>query len=281
MSKVCDKSLVLPWSDNLISEEPYEYPFLIKYQSEFKTLLYIAALHTSEEDSETFNLIESILNEDHIDLVIVEGISNDLGETPANIQKWACSQGQNKKYVGFETAFTIKQASSKNIPFIGGEPSELKIIESLKESGFNIFDYIYYTFTQQLFQMKEGGFLGNEPIDKLFNNHLQEKLKYLTENRVPSFNNYIDWYKKHNLADFSVDNLLPEVCAPYVKGELLTQRISSAICIFRDQFTVEVIEKSLSRYNNVLIVYGGSHWSTQKDVLLNYLGNPTFSKYSK
>lgn len=271
-----DKTLVLPWSNELSKEEPYEYPFLSTYKKGEKILYYVAALHSPNEDSETFQLISSLLETKKIDLVIVEGISNSLGNSPKGLINWANRQGENGSYDGFETAYTIKKTSSLRIPFTGGEPNESYLYDELLGQGFKCSDYLFYNFTQQVFQAQEANTLDTSKVNEFFEEFISKKVTDLNISKTFHFNEYKKWYQQNNNTEFSAQNISPEVCAPYKDGELLTQRISSAMCILRDQFTVSVIETSLNKYKNVMIVYGGSHWSTQKQALSMTLDNPIF-----
>ncbi len=273
-----DKSLVLPWSDKLSNEEPYEYPYLAAYKEKGKSLHYIAALHSTDENSKTFKLIRKTINEEQIELVIVEGISNSLGFSPEPVKKWASLQGNNGKYDGFETAFTLKTCVATDIAFIGGEPEKEYIHSELLKQGFITEDYLFYSYTQQIFQAKEASSLESLVIEDYFKEYIQEKIKNINLNNVYTFDQFHKWFQKNNFEVFSTSQIAPETCAPYQSGKLLTQRVSSAICILRDQFTITVIEKALMKFDNVMIVYGGSHWSTQKVVLSQALGNAKFSK---
>ncbi|MDD0854319.1 hypothetical protein HBN50_14500 [Halobacteriovorax sp. GB3] len=278
MSLNFNKSLVLPWSDELSQKEPYEYPFLSSYVRKNKTLHYIATLHSTEEGSETFKLIEETIKKNSINIVIVEGIPNSRGISPDSFKNWANNQGKEGRYDGFETAFTIKTSVALNISFIGGEPEEIFIYDKLVSQNFKIEDYLFYTFIQQLFQAKEAKTLDTLSLESKFNNFIKQKISQLNINKNFTLNDFYDWYLSNNLASFNIDDIIPETCAPYSSGRLLTQKVSSAICILRDQFIVSVIEKSLNSYNNVLVVYGGSHWSTQRESLENTLGVPKFSQ---
>jgi len=273
-----NKSLVLPWSNELSQKEPYEYPFLATYNNENKFLHYVAALHSIDEESETFKLIEQTIKKNSIDFIIVEGIPNSRGESPLSFIDWAKKQGENGKYQGFETAFTIKTSASLNISFIGGEPKEIYIYNELLNHEFKTEDYIFYTFTQQIFQAKEAKILDTLSIEKEFKDHIDSKVSLLDLDVNYSLSDFHEWFELNNLKEFSIGGLIPETCAPYVSGNLLTQRVSSAICILRDQYTISVIEEAFKENNNVMIVYGGSHWSTQKQSIENTLGIPEFKK---
>ena len=273
-----DKSLILPWSDKLSEEEPYEYPFLASYGVKSKSLSYIATLHSTQEGSETFELVSKTIKEERIELVIVEGIPNASSFSPISISNWATQQGEDGKYKGFETAFTIKTCLSSDIPFIGGEPKEEYIYNELLKKDFTTEDYLFYTFTQQVFQAKEANSLEEFIIEDYFKEYIYEKKTILSLENTYNFEEFQKWFKLNNFGNFSSSRLKPETCAPYESGKLLTQRVSSAMCILRDQFTITVIEKALIKFDNVMIVYGGSHWSTQKVVLSQALGNPKFNK---
>lgn len=72
-----------------------------------------------------------------------------------------------------------------------------------------------------------------------------------------------------------IDETVP---APDKNGALFMQRVSSLVCMTRDQFILTKIEAALNTHDSVLVIFGGSHWYTQKAALQNSLGSPSFSK---
>lgn len=278
MSKsiLIDSSLVLPWSLDLIQDEPFEYPFRVDYKFDLSRLIYIAALHSCEPDSSTFKVIKASVENEKIDLMLLEGFGDSIGISPEFMKSWAVKQEQEKTYEGFETAYSISLAVQKHIPFIGCEPDDSVMLTEILNNDCSSEDLLFYYFVQQSFQM-------NEAQSKIDNQELFQKLvklkcsafKLETE---PTYKEFLDWYLKRNGEHFSPLKIDEEVPAPYENGKLFTQKISSLVCRIRDQYILMKIQDSLNKHSTVLVVCGGSHWSTQKVALEKALGKPSFSK---
>ena len=281
MSKkiVLDPTLVAPWSDDLAKEEPYEYPFQASYQLEDKRLTYIASLHSCQTESNTFKMIRNVLETLSIEFIIVEGLSYSDGVSPAANIEWANKHGKNGFYAGFETAYAVSLASQKNIPFIGGEPNDQFILSQIISQGYCLEDLLYYYFVQQVFQSQESQAPLVDASNAIFNNFIQIKNKTFKCKTLPTFSDFQSWYLNKNGKKFAASEITAKVPAPYENGELFTQRISSSICKIRDQFIVKTIEEAINKYNSILIIYGGSHWSTQKKSLEDALGSPAFTAF--
>lgn len=270
-----DPSQVLPWSEALSKEEPYEYPFRAIYKQDNKTVIYIASLHSSTANSPTFKRIEDTLKNYKIDLMILEGFGYSLGVSPANMTKWASQQGKNGSYVGFETAFSIIQANQKQIPFQGGEPDELAILDRVQNLGYSKDDFAFYQFLQQVFEYQEVDPNYSNKVEELFQVFIKGKEKIIVGPQY-TLDSFEKWYLAKTGNKFSPSKIKPEDLAPYENGNVFTQKISSAVCKVRDQFVLTKIDESLKTYDTLLVIFGGSHWSTQKKALENALGGPRF-----
>lgn len=270
-----DPSLILPWSEDLISEEPFEYPFVAKYHRKKKKLIFIASLHSSDEKSATFDIIKKYIEKNEIDFLILEGFPHSMGETPQKMTDWATPQGKDGFYEGYETAFAIKQAHKHGVPFIGSEPDNEYIIKGSAKSGYDANDIWFYFFIQQVFQYKNNGVLDPNNLEGFYN-----KFKAENASSFPSalkYHDFLFWYKKKNARDFHCDEIDELTAAPFADGELFIQRVSSCVCMIRDKFMLSVIEEKMNEYRAVLAIFGGSHWSTQKLALAGTFGKPKFS----
>lgn len=271
-----DSSLVVPWSLDLVQNEPFEYPFKAEYRLSNKQLIYLAALHSSELHSPTFKIIRECLENQKINMMLLEGFRYSLGVSPAGIVKWAVQQEQSGIYSGFETAHAVSLASKRNIPFKGSEPDDSVIYSEASKQGFTSEDLLFYYFVQQCFQMNEA----RSQFDgqTMFKEIIDSKSRAFEISTKPNYSQFKDWYLKRNGQEFLPSIIDENVPAPYENGTLYTQKISSFICKCRDRFIVKAIESSLNSHDTVLVVCGGSHWSTQRIALQQSLGTPTFSK---
>ena len=230
--------------------------------------MYIASLHSNNETSKTFKLIDKYLKDgEEVDLLILEGFNHSLGASPMSMVTWANNQGRDGFYEGYETAYAIKVASTKKKIFWGAEPDVEFIIEEAKKYGFGCRDVLFYFFVQQVFQNKENGVLEGKSIKDFFNSFLQDHLIYFKT--VPELTDFLSWFQIKNKFEFKLEDIDEEVPAPNFRGELYTQRVSSAICIIRDRFICTVIADKMNEQKNVLAIFGGSHWSTQRLSLIH------------
>lgn len=272
-----DPSLVAFWSTELSAEEPFEYPFKAEYNIGTKRLIYIASLHSCNANSPTFKMIENSVNTDRIDFLLLEGVPHSAGVSSEKIIKWACTQGKDGFYKGFETAFAVSLACQKNLPFIGGEPDDLFVMSEVLNEGYSAEDFVFYHFVQQVFQRSEAG-SADADIEGLFNGIIQSKVETLMLPIRPSFDDFQKWYLDKNGCRFAPSEINAEVPAPFKNGALYTQKISAEICRIRDQFIVSTVDSLLKEHNSLMAIFGGSHWSTQKKAFASGLGSPSFSK---
>lgn len=273
-----DPLLVMPWSEHLSKEEPYEYPFKALYAHEGKKLIYIASLHANTSSSPTFRMIEDTFKNDKIDFVILEGFGSSLGISPKDRIEWASQQGAGGAYDGFETAFSIVQANAKRIPFTGGEPDESFVHSQILRAGYTTEDLLFYKFMQQVFQFQESH--PSTKVDSLglFEKFIKIKNAALRLEKPPTFIDFKIWYLSKMGQAFDPAKIRPEDVAPYENGKQFSQRVSSEVCKIRDQYILTVIDRALNEHSSLLVICGGSHWSTQKKALEGAIGSPSFKK---
>lgn len=268
-----NSSLIKEWSSDLITEEPYNYPFRSDYQKLDKKLFFIATLHTTDLQSETFSLIKKTIDENSIDFIFVEGILNSNGISPNSVTEWAVKAINSKTNSVFETAYAISLAAQNNIPYAGLEPDEDFILKILENKGFLQEDYVYYVFLQQIFQLRESG---ADEIDLSTEFNKIKHRKYLKLNIT--LNSFFGWYNEINKRHFDYKLITDDELAPYGNGLLKTQIISSKICKARDSYSLNLLEEAFINNNSIVICLGGSHWSMLKIAIQNQFGEPTFLK---
>ncbi|MNL60313.1 hypothetical protein D3C87_1841120 [compost metagenome] len=93
--------------------------------------------------------------------------------------------------------------------------------------------------------------------------------------KCPTLAELLVWYKNQSGHDLSV-NISNQESAPYKNGKLLTQRMSADLGQLRDKFTLGIIEKLLSRYKEVAVIYGSGHFFTLRKSFEASLGKPIF-----
>lgn len=250
-------------------------PFIAYYKNKEQEVYYIAAIHSTDAKSATFKLIQEIIETVKPDLLILEGIKTSDGLSPANIIDYVnknCTTSQELKCG--EPLFAISLASSKNIPFRGIEPDDKKIFAALESQGYEKNDIFGFYFTRQIPQ-----YFSEKQVTDV--RELPQKFDELMKvTGVQGINltyaAYQNWLNQKmgrvvNLSELNDTQL----SAPLPNGTLL-QQISSKINPIRDQHMLKVILDSASSYKKILVILGASHYVTQKDVLIQYLGEPTY-----
>ena len=107
---------------------------------------------------------------------------------------------------------------------------------------------------------------------------IQGKAKEIGPESAPMYAEFEAWYLKGNGQSFDLFRIDENILAPFGEGALLTQRISSGVCRARDRFVVSRIEQAINNFDSTLVIYGGSHWSTQRLCIERGLGAATFAK---
>lgn len=260
---------------NFFQEYELKAPYIAQFDMQTRRVLYIASNHEIDVQSETFQLISKAFKKYRPDFLIIEGIEEKHGESPERLishiktnclPEWKCSEG----------LFAAHLATKNSIDFIGGEPADQEIYKILKSQKYTKKDFVFLIFIQQIpHYHREGRFNAESELPKLL-------MQFLQDWKATEFT-YLDfksWYEKNGNVKISYQDLIdPNIAAP-IKNGTYVQRLSTKISDIRNKHIVSVILKSLVTHKKVLIIYGHSHFPTQKDVLIQYLGKPKYFNYA-
>lgn len=253
------------------TKETLTPPYAALFETHDSQILYIAADHTIDQKSETFSLINKAFREYHPDFVIIEGLEENRGESPKKIIDYidhSCLPGSTCS----EGLWAAHLATKNKLKFIGGEASDQEIYKALTALNYTKTDFVFFYFVQQLpHYFRQGKFKSENDLSKLLALWLQEwnatKLTYL---------DFKNWYEKEMNLKVSYKDLIDSNTTAPIKNGTSLHQLSSKISVIRDKHIISVILKSLTTHKKILIVYGHSHFPTQKDVLAQYLGQPKF-----
>lgn len=274
-----DLTKLKDYSFSLERTPPAPPPFLALYKKDGRQLSYIATNHGSDRNSPTFNLIKNTVNEFKPDFMILEGFETKRGVSPSDIIKLVekgCEQNPDQCE---EPHLGIELASSLNIPFIGGEPSDEEIFDDLRYEGYSRDDVFALYFTRLIPQLYRDHQVGKmEDLQQKYEAYLQGSG---ISNITLTYADYEDWLKKYISSTVGFSDLIDaKFSAPATGGNKL-QQIADKTEWIRDKHILRTILDSSLKYNKVLVIYGHSHFLTQDDVLEQNLGKPTFlEKYS-
>lgn len=113
-----------------------------------------------------------------------------------------------------------------------------------------------------------------DDVKNKFQDLLYSALGY--KNPDYSFNEYIAWLKEKTDKNISFKEIVDEkFTAPISDGNYI-EKLSNLNLMIRDKHILNVILNHTKKYKKVLVIYGGSHYVTQKDVLEKYLGKPQY-----
>lgn len=232
-------------------------------------LLYIAANHTSNPKSETYRWIDRAFAQYHPDCVIIEGMAGT--EWPKTLMAYINTL---PPYSCPENLYAARCAIKNQVPFMGAEPPEDAVVNALFATKYTKQDLDFLYVVQQMgyyYRSSSIPFKSLDDLPTVFALCVQDLKKpglCLTD--------FKQWYAQRLGIKLSYRTLMnPNHCAPLSNGTPL-QQLASAVSTIRDQHILFIILKAMKTYKKVLIIYGHSHFVTQKDVLCAYFGKPCY-----
>lgn len=250
-------------------------PYVAVFSTSKNRVIFVAVEHTNDFNSKTIELINSVVINFKPDLLIHEGVESSIGISNQNIVNYILNNcGKQNNWSCGESMFSASLSYQHGYPFLGGEPDDGVIIQSLMKSNYTLDDAIYFYFTRQIPQLYREGKVNNlREIQDRFDNFTKSIIKEYN----PNYNNYKNWITRH-LNNFDFLTLInSENTAPIQTGNYL-QKISSQVGVIRDRHLLKTISEKSINYRNIVIVYGSSHLSTQYDILSRMYGPAKFLK---
>jgi hypothetical protein len=270
---------VLPWSRELQNAQLYQPPFLARFEKDGQGLYVVAAYHGC--DPRTFRLIDEVFATHQVRLAVVEGWPASGGVNPpmftGSFKEWLASgfcQG------GGESGYTAFHAQEHGASFIGGEPDEQAVVQAVLKQGFTVEDLLGFYFVRQVPQFRREGALETKGLEACFRmliDGMGKKAGLQEASAHFSLDQFRDWYGKRQGKTFDIATMDRQETAPLASGNFV-QRLSSVTGIVRDRFTVDLIATHLAIEKYVLVVYGGSHFATQRPALEALMGKPVEMK---
>jgi hypothetical protein len=87
------------------------------------------------------------------------------------------------------------------------------------------------------------------------------------------------WYSKHATKRTSFPQIETKDAAPIGGSEgTYIQRISHKVALIRDRALVKTVERMLSLFDRVLVIFGGSHLLTEEPAFAEAMGPAEYSK---
>ncbi len=260
------------YSDELesdfLEENGLNPPYGALFSASGNQLLYIAANHTSDPKSETYGWINRAFAPYQPDFVIIEGMAGT--ESPKTLMAYiqnlppsACP----------ENLYAARCAIKNQVPFMGAEPSEDTVLDALLATKYTKKDLDFLYCVQQIgyYYRCCSRFKSLNDLPAVFALCVQDLKK-----PGLSLTGFKQWYEQGLNTTLSYHTLMdPNHCAPLRHGTPL-QQLASTVSVIRDQHILSVILKAMKTHKKVLVVYGHSHFVTQKDVLWAHFGKPRY-----
>lgn len=246
-------------------------PYLARFEKNGRVLVYVAARHEATSSNPTMNLIRRAFKDDKPDHLVIEGVTN--GEERGFVEFARRSCGVTSCPPG-EPAFAALLAEEAKIPFAGGEPGDAKVLAAMVKLGYGRRDLLNFYFARRIPQYRREGKMDGSPAE-LYAEYLKGSL---FEKDGFTYDDFLKWYAERNGKAFDAAAFEEDEVAPKGKGALYTQRLSAAVNLVRNRFTVRLMGELLGRHRTVVIVYGGSHFLMERRALERTLGKPRISK---
>lgn len=252
-----------------------ETPYHEIYTACGKTLIYVAAQHGNNPESNTFKLINRLFENHPIEYAIVEGFPSEIGISPQSMINYAnnaeTTPGDAEPYL------TIRQAITKGAKFQGGEPSDKQVMDEVAKADISPIDLLGFYIVRQIPQLirREQINDANDPrlTDEIFSmvGSFSDATGVPIKNleAVDGLANFRNWYEAINGVSFT-ENYRNTDSWPGVtssSGPRATNTISTKVADARDHHIIGVIDAALRESNTIIVVYGASHHTIQEPAL--------------
>ncbi len=268
--------LVEPYSYELERSARLPKPFVASFTSNGRHLYFLAGLHEHDTASKTFQLIDKIFNGKKVDLLLIEPYPYHLGPNLKGFLEDAKRHCKPGFCQAGEGAYAALKAVDLRIPFVGAEPSDRDILSAVLKMGYSNEDLLGFYFTRRLPSYKRQKLLTPDSAPRLFSKYIKA-FPMLVAPKHPTdytFEWFANWYQRRNNKTFGVKSFNDEEVAPLLDGKYFTQRLSGHVDIIRNRFIIDVLEKELLTHTDVFVLYGGSHYFSQRKALEAMMGGP-------
>lgn len=263
-----------PWCPNRCVEA---VPFTATYHRGDQSLVFVAAHHDFTEHSPTKQAVAAGFAGASPAIVIVEGFPTAMGESPAPLVKEVSRRGTSEasQFTKGENIYAASLALNHSIPFLGGEPTRQEEVEALLRKGFSRADLSFaFTLRGLVQSLTAGEFTGAK--DPRLQRVLESASQTTQEafGLAPlSFDDFTQRYRAMFGIALESDPRLISRAEPGTDSPVA--RLLQSDMVGRDEHLWATIQEQLRLKWRVLVVYGGSHWTTLSGVLEEKLGKPT------
>jgi hypothetical protein len=290
-----DESRVQPWSLELERKaQPWcpgdcalLVPFVASYRNGTERLVFVGVRHAFQPSDPTMRAVAVGFAKIRPGVVIVEGFPTTMGEDPAPLVAEAHRYGSPgaDEFARGEAMYAASLALMRGIPFLGGEPTREEEIQVLKAKGFTDADIAFSALLGLFSQAVRSRDIPDASLASLTKVYpqLAQALKLPWDHGgwnldAPSLDEFRRRYRDMYGADIVGDARFPlRIDMP----DNTTRRGQQfkVDMMARDRHLLGLIEQQLVARHAVLVVYGGSHWSTLSAALEERLGKPKVTPF--
>jgi hypothetical protein len=251
-------------------------PFTASYRTAEYVLVFVGAHHVFTPKNSTIRAVDSGFAQASPAIVIVEGFPTAMGESPPRLVKEVKRRGtpDATQFTNNEAIYAASLALAHGIPFLGGEPTRSEVVEALVRKGFTRTDISFAFVLRGLVQSLNAGEIPGVRDPRL--PVVLERASQATAHEFGLDAMSFDDFSRHYRAMFGmrIENET-QLAARAEPGTLSpVARLLQSDMVTRDEHLWATIKNQMELKKRVLIVYGGSHWTTLSGVLNKKLGKP-------
>jgi len=263
-------------------------PFVASYRNGTERLVFVGVRHAFHPNDPTMRAVKTGFATIRPKVLILEGFPTAMGENPPPLVAEAHRYGaaDANEYDRGEPMYAASLALMKGVPFLGGEPTRDEENQVLKANGFTDADMAFSALLSGFSGALLSGDIPDtspESLAKVYP-RLTEEMKAPTdlggENLdAPVLSVFRQQYREMYGVDIVGDRKFPlrtDVGDTTRHGQQGIVDMKT-----RDRHLLGLIEQQLADRHSVMVVYGGSHWSTLSAALEKRLGKPTIRPFLK
>jgi hypothetical protein len=267
-----------PWCANGCA---LEVPFTAAYRRGERTLVFVGVRHVFTAGNGTIRAIDAGFSETPPAILIAEGFPTAMGESPAPLAEQARRRGTaaEDQFSRGEALYAVSTAVARGIPFLGGEPTRAEETGAVERRGYTAEDIAFAYLVGGLSQSLRSGDLAGPADPKLAAACAQwgRACAEQYQLRPPSWAEVAARYRAMFGVAVTHDQALPTRSEPGTASAVA--RLNQQVAHVRDEHLLTTIETALSARKRVLVVFGGSHWTTLSSALEKRLGKPRITAF--
>ena len=256
-------------------------PFVASYRKGSERLVFVGVRHAFNPNAPTMRAVTTGFAKIDPKVVIVEGFPTAMGENPPPLVEEAHRYGAPNadEYARGEAMYAASIALMRGIPFLGGEPTREEQIHVVKAKGFTDADIAFGALLGEFSQALRSGDIPDtsaRSLAKVYPQSAQTLNLPLDHGgwnlNAPSLDEFRQRYRDMYGVDIVGDGEFP---LRIDVGDTTRHGQQSKVDMMtRDRHLLGLIEQQLVQRHSVVVVYGGSHWSTVSAALEERLGKP-------